>query len=120
MNLTQSQHDKINKHLDDINAYLCELQQNIYTPISFFLENSSIDSFTIEGKGAAWIYYRNESSALSFDKNPEYIKSIYDRPQVGYDILLNWNQIKKRLTERYEWQQEEHSIANNVIDTFQI
>lgn len=118
MKFTEEQRNKINLHIDSIYVYLLNLQDGIHEPIDINLENSSISSFSLTNNSISLTHNSNWLTPIVIGSTPVFGKSIYSNPQVGYDLLLNWQTIKEKLLAELNEQKEEYSRADEVIDAF--
>lgn len=118
MKFTEEQRNKINLHIDSIYSYLLNLQDSIHEPIDINLENSSISSFSLTHDNITLSHNSNWLTPIVIGSTPVFGKSIYEKPQVGYDLLLNWQIIKEKLLAELNEQQVEYSQADDVINNF--
>ena len=121
MKFTEEQRNKINLHIDSIYSYLLNLQDSIHEPIDIDLENSSILSFSLTHDNITLSHNSNWLTPITIGATPTtpiFGKSIYDAPQIGYDLLLNWQTIKEGILANLSEQQMEYSKADDVINNF--
>lgn len=123
MSFTKDQCARINKHIDLINDYLSnEIQPSVHREIHFNLDGKSgIIGFSID-QDEAHIYrvsdYDSQIITYDLSAEPSCFKSVYERPQVGYDLLICWKKIKERLLVEIANQKEENIEIDKVIDSF--
>ena len=116
MKFTEEQRNKINLHIDSIYSYLLNLRNSIHEPIDITLENSSISSFSLTHDNITLSHNSNWLTPIVIGSTPVFGKSVYDNPQVGYDLLLNWQTIKDKLLAELNEHKEEYSRADEVIN----